>query len=458
MGHEKSKRRKQTDESALDAGGAAQEAKDSGKELGRSLTAGVSEGSAAAGEGLKRTVRSVLFDAVGAAKRALGIHSPSRVMRDEVGAQIVAGIADGIDQNGTLAERALEEVNGGILEAERRYLEEKERLDAENLQMQEENRRREYEKRLAAAKDAVSAEIITQNEILRRKKLSDEEYLNQLKTSAEVQKSVLNRLKDEIRVIYQDIAKYAQTGLEDTIRTQQKLEDKLSDYGSLTTREVFRGLGEDGGDLEYVILSDLRPQIEALQGYADALEEVRRRAVDRGFSQEAAQGFFAEMAELSIEDGTRLAQLLNNAGDAEFTEYLEQWIRKEELSEQLSKRLYMDQFTAAVDDTKEYMVKKLEEAGLEIPDGFFVSGSVSAENFGSAFLEEMEKQMDEVRRYAESFSFSFVPEPSQAAAAPAQGATYHNTTTYVLNSSGETVAQQLMSARSHDELERMRNG
>lgn len=119
MGHEKSKRRKQTDESVLDAGRAAQEAKDSGKELGRSLTAGVSEGSAAAGEGLKRTVRSVLFDAVGAAKRALGIHSPSRVMRDEVGAQIVAGIADGIDQNGTLAERALEEVNGGILEAER---------------------------------------------------------------------------------------------------------------------------------------------------------------------------------------------------------------------------------------------------------------------------------------------------------------------------------------------------
>lgn len=91
-------------------------------------------------------------------------------------------------------------------------MEEKERLDAENLQMQEENRRREYEKRLAAAKDAVSAEIITQNEILRRKKLSDEEYLNQLKASAEVQKSVLNRLKDEIRVIYQDIAEYAQTG------------------------------------------------------------------------------------------------------------------------------------------------------------------------------------------------------------------------------------------------------
>lgn len=47
-------------------------------------------------------------------KNALGIHSPSRVFRDEVGKNIVLGIADGITDNGRVVDAAMSTINGKL--------------------------------------------------------------------------------------------------------------------------------------------------------------------------------------------------------------------------------------------------------------------------------------------------------------------------------------------------------
>ena len=47
-------------------------------------------------------------------KNALGIHSPSRLFRDEVGKQIVAGIADGITGNASIVDAAMNTINGKL--------------------------------------------------------------------------------------------------------------------------------------------------------------------------------------------------------------------------------------------------------------------------------------------------------------------------------------------------------
>ncbi len=422
------------------------------KGLADSVSAGVNQGSRT----LQTELKKMLSGAVKAAKQALGIHSPSKVMQDEVGKQIVSGIAAGIEDNKNLTQKALSELNDGMLASEHAYLTEKERLTKENALLEENKRQREYQIRLASAKDAVTAEKIMQDEILRRKELADDQYLEQLKQTAEKEKTILEQLKEDVRDIYSDIAQYAEENLSEVYKAQEKLEEKLSDFGSLTSKEVFLGAGEDGEDLEFFTLADLGAQIQALEQYGDALSAVKRRMEERGFSKENAQAFFAAMTELTVEEGTRFAQLLAGADDAEFSNYLSQWIKKQELSEAISKTLYYEQFKDAVDDTKQYMVDKLKEAGLEIPEGFFVSGSISAENFGNAFLEEMQDQMEKVKTWAESFTLSFTPDNAGVSSQPVQNA-YHSTT-YVLNGSGETVAQQLMSARSHSELERMRNG
>ena len=56
-------------------------------------------------------------------KSLLGIHSPSRVFRDEVGRNISLGIAEGIRSNKKYAKKSAEEVAQATLEAAKKKLE-----------------------------------------------------------------------------------------------------------------------------------------------------------------------------------------------------------------------------------------------------------------------------------------------------------------------------------------------
>lgn len=434
------------------------EAESKGAELGRRMTEGVTEGVAQKETLLQHGLRALLNRAVETAKKTLGIHSPSRVFSDEVGKQIVAGVGEGIDENGELAKRALESLNGGMLETERNYLREKERLDGENASLEEEKRQREYRKRLASAKDAVSTENIKQNEILRRKKAADAAYLEQLKASAEAEKAVLAQLESDIREIYGDIASEAENNFSEVLSAQEALQEKLSDYGAMTRKVVFHGVGEDGSDLVFTELADMDGQIRKLEAYSRAMEAVKERMRLAEFSEEEIQAFGAEVMRMSLEKGAEFTAILQNESEESFVHYVRGWLKKQQLSEEISKTLYREAFFDAVDETKRYMEERLQEAGLEIPEGFFVSGSLSAENFGSAFIEELQKQMEKIRDMVDSFAVSLSPSLTASAVSVQASSVHHHSTTYVLNGSGETVAQQLMSARSHSELERMRNG
>ncbi|MBQ3226048.1 MAG: hypothetical protein IJB48_03210 [Clostridia bacterium] len=346
----------------------------------------------------------------------------------------------------------------GMLGAQALYLQEKQRLDAENAQREEANRRKEYQKRLASAKNATNAQLIRQKEALRLKKLSDEEYLDSLKQAAEKEKEILESLKSDIRDIYRDIAEYADDSIGSTVRAQDKMEEKLKDFGVLAKNITFVGMGPNGKNVVYQDLADLGQQINELKRYSELLSAVKTRMFENGFSSDNVYAFFSELADLSVEDGTKLAELLATAGTDKFLDYLGKWNQKQALAGEISSKLYLDQFSDSVDKTKQYMEEKLREAGLSIPEGFFVSGSVSAQNFGSAFVLELERQMDKVRELMASYSFSFEPSQASESGGEPQVVSNHSAITYIIKSSAETVARQLESARNHSELERMRNG
>ena len=84
---------------------------------GRDVVAGLGNGIKNALSGLLDTVRNMGSQIANAAKSALGIHSPSRVFRDEVGRQVVAGLAEGITGNAGLALDAMSVVAGRLPDA-----------------------------------------------------------------------------------------------------------------------------------------------------------------------------------------------------------------------------------------------------------------------------------------------------------------------------------------------------
>lgn len=69
------------------------------RQVGKDIVNGLINGIGAMGSALWNAARSIANSALSAIKSALGIRSPSRVMRDEVGKWIPAGVAVGIEAN-----------------------------------------------------------------------------------------------------------------------------------------------------------------------------------------------------------------------------------------------------------------------------------------------------------------------------------------------------------------------
>ena len=143
---------------------------------------------------------------------------------------------------------AQNKINSALLESEKKYLKEKERLKKEEATEEEAIRQKEYEERLASAKNNLSVEKATRNETLRLQKKANEEYLAQLQEAARQEREILKQLKSDVKDIYDDILSFAEEHIIETAETRSDMEDKLKNYGKLTKKVIFKGAAPDGGD------------------------------------------------------------------------------------------------------------------------------------------------------------------------------------------------------------------
>ena len=83
-------------------------------DAGRDVIRGLINGIGGAFQWVKNTISKLGSSLVGWAKNALGIHSPSRIFRDEVGKWIPAGMAQGIDKASGLVEDSIDSLTGMV--------------------------------------------------------------------------------------------------------------------------------------------------------------------------------------------------------------------------------------------------------------------------------------------------------------------------------------------------------
>lgn len=79
--------------------------------IGKDIITGVAKGIASAVSSIVKAAKDAAKSAFNAAKKALGIKSPSKVMRDGVGRWIPAGIAVGIERNASMVSRAMNDLS-----------------------------------------------------------------------------------------------------------------------------------------------------------------------------------------------------------------------------------------------------------------------------------------------------------------------------------------------------------
>ena len=75
--------------------------------LGYNISAGVASGVYGGSYLITAAARTAAQNALAAAKRSLGVNSPSRVFRDQVGKMIPAGMAEGISMATPMAQKAV---------------------------------------------------------------------------------------------------------------------------------------------------------------------------------------------------------------------------------------------------------------------------------------------------------------------------------------------------------------
>ena len=362
------------------------------------------------------------------AEDALGIASPSKVMRDEVGAMIMAGMAEGIQENS------------------------KETVDA-------------FKKNLDNIQSLRDFDIINEDQYYERlEKLRDEyfavgtkEWLDYTLKIYDYQKKAVEDQKKTIESMYNDIVKNATSKLAEVEKAQASFADKMKNYGSLYSEKktVFKGMGENGENIEYTdIVLDLSQQRKELENYANLLEQVKAK-------ENIPYDLFKLVRDMPIDKAVQYSEALLSASDADLEVYVRDWEAIQELSANTGGSVYAKEGQEAIDDSVQYMKDKLEEAGMEIPEGFFTSGSVAAENFGEAFITKIDNMMAELRDKVANFAATLTPVSVAMAGVPAGGAAVSSTSytnTFNISPAKDRTVDQIAAWKAVTQVERMRGG
>ena len=385
-----------------------------GENAGNGIAEGIRKSTNAAAAAMKTSSGTVLA----AALKAYDIHSPSRVMRDEVGIYIAEGIAVGIEDGTKAVESAIDTL------AERAIGAAQDRIDRENpgrigkdelgmplldgmaagIKEKSWEVAEEFEKLMDDLDLQRDLGVISEADYYRKMESYRDGYLERgtkdwweyTKKIISYEQGVVEEQKQSITDLYTAAAEAAKKSLEEIVQAQETLSAKLKDYGELyeTTTTVFAGAGrglymEDGvykyeEDLTVTTtkLRDLKPDIQALEDYKNLLLAIK----DRGTPDE----LFDIIRDMSVEEGTAFAKALMGATDEDYAAYIADWQAKQNIADQIAREI----IPVESNEIKDAITQSLEEAGYEVPEGFYDIGEQSAESLGNGFMGKLDSIFD----------------------------------------------------------------
>lgn len=301
-------------------------------------------------------------------------------------------------------------------------------------------------------------------------KLSDKEYYEALikhrdtyfkEGSSEWQNYTLDvldyteKLKENIINQFNEMSEKVISDIEELEKTQQSFADKLKKYGGdYYIRTTTVKPGDSQKDIVYkdAVLNDLGKQNEELRKYSESLEQLKQRG-------EIPREFFSSIRDLSVEEGTLVAEAVLDLSDEEFKKYIADWQEKQGLSDNISKQMYADEFAEMerqVDNEFELLKKKFEDEFGKLPDNFFDLGVDSGNNFGEAFLTKVKQLLKDIQKDIEVSMSSVAP---VAAFGGTGGTVYNYSSSYtLLPAKGESTQTQLSLIRNAELMAAMRGG
>ena len=303
--------------------------------IGGQIIQGLVNGIMSGVSSVVNAIGNVVSSAVSAAKNFLGIHSPSRVFRDEVGLMLAQGMALGISRGGRDVLNTADELNSRLLAKE--------------------------------------------EELTRR--LEDTGLDDATKQALDSQLSAVKEFRSEY-----------ENALSDIQQSQESMADKLKSYGDL-----FTTVKTDAG--EFLELGDLEKDIEAIERYGDALENLKARGV--------SDSLLDEITAMDMDDALAYTEELLAMTDEQYSEYMSLWERKQQAAQQVAAQFYQSE----LDTLGQEFVDKLPDELSDMRDQMAGIGVQSVQGI----IEGMMSQSGALQRAARSILYGAVYEMRSAA-------------------------------------------
>lgn len=343
------------------------------------------------------------------------IASPSKLMKEEVGAYIGEGIAVGIEESGQMAVDAAETVANGIIDAfagtETAVAYAKKTAqkvgDVLESELTKQNAALKEMQKQADAQQAAEEladhkkQLAEKNAELNKAKKKDRQKI--LKEIAEIEETWNKKqakaekaaeqeaLQERISLLKQFQQKY-EAALDTIERKQDSLQSKLADYGDLFERVKT----EEGKELFQ--LGDLKDDIKQLEKYGDALEQLKEKGI--------SDSLMGEIAGMGVQDALDYMNKLISMSDTKFDQYVSLFEQKQQMAQGVAEKFYKGEFDALEKSYTGELPAFLAGVKAEISDvGAAVSESmqaVSAEGVSEGIAEQQLLVAEQAKQLTEA--------------------------------------------------------
>lgn len=302
-------------------------------EIGKFMVQGLVKGLADNEDTVYKKAREIAGKVTKTIKGALDIHSPSRIMRDEVGKNIALGIADGITQNAAYAEKSAEEIADAVLDAARKKLDNTKVY--QDLTLADE----------AAYWDSVrkqiqggtQARIDADKQYFQAKKSLDQKMLEQEKNYTAKAKKLYQDLNQNIKRLQDSYADQLASKTK-SIAGSMGLFDEFTAKTDRTTKDL---------------LYNLQSQVTGLQDWETNLNSLKRRGVSKGLMDELRGMGTSAAGEIA---------LLNQMTDEELDQYTALWKQKQRLAGKEAKK----ELAPMLEETNDQIAQMRADAAEEL--------------------------------------------------------------------------------------------
>jgi TP901 family phage tail tape measure protein len=301
--------------------------------IGKNIIQGLINGIRGMAGAVYQKAKEIADNVKSTIKKALGIHSPSRVMRDEVGVQIGAGIAEGIRKSSAKSTKAARDhvkvlqkaisekiknlevkFDTGKISASK-YISELKKIQSHYKLTGEQSRK--ISREIYAASQGFQKSIIKINDGIKK---ANEKYYNSVKAINDKLKKDIQSVKDEYNQKFKDLASsiYNQVGLFDEVKTESVDASKL--------------------------LQNLKDQNAQMKQFQSDLEKLKQSGVSKTFID--------ELRAMGVGAADEIHAIANMPKDM-LNEYVAAWKEKHKLAKQ--------EATIQLEDAKKQMEQKIKD-------------------------------------------------------------------------------------------------